>query len=185
MHCPRCGQQQLSEDVKYCSRCGFSLEIVTALIAGGGFLPELPTRQKRGFVPWRKTGMKIGLSWFLFFTVLLTPLFGIAIDDELAGLTAVLGTLGGLLIVIFSWMFLPKQPMATLLPMRGTTAYQETPYFNGNVSPGALPPLHSRPADSYIPPPETWRAPNTGELTKPGSVTEGTTKLLHKDEQHS
>ena len=28
-----------------------------------------------------------------------------------------------------------------------------------------------------------WKAPDTGELVSPGSVTEGTTKLLSKEEQ--
>lgn len=38
IHCPKCGQQQVSEEVRFCSRCGFKLGLVRALLAddGGG-----------------------------------------------------------------------------------------------------------------------------------------------------
>jgi len=32
MHCPKCGQQQVSDEMRFCSRCGFALGIVTELI---------------------------------------------------------------------------------------------------------------------------------------------------------
>jgi hypothetical protein len=31
MHCPRCGQQQISDQTKFCSRCGFQLGLVSEL----------------------------------------------------------------------------------------------------------------------------------------------------------
>ena len=34
MYCPKCGQQQASEEVFFCSRCGFKLDVVRALVAG-------------------------------------------------------------------------------------------------------------------------------------------------------
>ena len=41
MHCPRCGQQQISDQTKFCSRCGFQLGLVSELLMNGGFLPQL------------------------------------------------------------------------------------------------------------------------------------------------
>ena len=41
MYCPRCGQQQVSEEIKFCSRCGFPLGLVSEIIMHGGFLPQL------------------------------------------------------------------------------------------------------------------------------------------------
>ncbi|HYG80061.1 MAG TPA: hypothetical protein VD861_06720, partial [Pyrinomonadaceae bacterium] len=33
MYCPRCSQQQASEEVRFCSRCGFQLGVVKELLA--------------------------------------------------------------------------------------------------------------------------------------------------------
>src|SRR5947209_8113358 len=38
MHCPRCGQPQVSNEVRFCSRCGFRLDIVTELLKNDGAL---------------------------------------------------------------------------------------------------------------------------------------------------
>ncbi|HAF15758.1 MAG TPA: zinc ribbon domain-containing protein, partial [Blastocatellia bacterium] len=36
MYCPKCGQQQASDAVRFCSRCGFLLEGTAAVLATGG-----------------------------------------------------------------------------------------------------------------------------------------------------
>ena len=36
MFCPQCGHQQVSNDMRFCSRCGFSLGLVTDLVANSG-----------------------------------------------------------------------------------------------------------------------------------------------------
>lgn len=182
MHCPRCGQQQSSEEIKYCSRCGFSLGLVMELVANGGFLPQLAADGGKTKLPSRKTGVKIGVVWLLVLTFLLTPLFAIINADELAGMLAVLGFMGGILIIAISAMFLEKENTRAF--QRPTAPYENNPApLYGNSAPQtALPPMMSRPVESYVPPVESWKAPNTGELAKPGSVTEGTTKLLNKNE---
>lgn len=35
MFCPNCGQQQASGETRFCSRCGFQLGVVKALLAAG------------------------------------------------------------------------------------------------------------------------------------------------------
>lgn len=182
MHCPRCGQQQISAETKYCSRCGFPMVTVSELLYHGGHLPQLATEPKKGKLPNRKTGVKIGLSWFLVLTLLLTPLFGILGADELAGFCAVLGTIGGILIMLFSWMFLEKPINPLYQPSLPASDAHSPQFIGGQNRQTALPPQQSHPVESYIPPVESWRAPNTGELARPGSVTEGTTRLLNKDE---
>ncbi|MCA1591434.1 MAG: hypothetical protein LC754_02015 [Acidobacteria bacterium] len=39
MFCPQCSQQQLSNDVRFCSRCGFALGAVARVLESGGVLP--------------------------------------------------------------------------------------------------------------------------------------------------
>src|SRR2546423_8465367 len=55
MFCPRCGQQQASEEVRFCSRCGLQLDALTEFVESGGRLasrdasedlPALTARQR-------------------------------------------------------------------------------------------------------------------------------------------
>jgi hypothetical protein len=113
--------------------------------------------------------------------MLLTSMFGIADADALAALSAVIGVFGGFMLLIASLVLLKKTPKA------GHYAPVEPPAPNiYNLNAGqqtALPPQQSVPVSAYAPPAGgTWKAPDTGEL-RPHSVTEGTTKLLQKDEQ--
>src|SRR6266850_3974316 len=41
MYCPKCGQQQANDEMRFCSRCGFQLAVVTSLIATGGVPPAI------------------------------------------------------------------------------------------------------------------------------------------------
>jgi hypothetical protein len=56
-------------------------------------------------------------------------------------------------------------------------------FLSGNRGQTALPPQMSQPVESYAPPAGSWKAPDTGEFAKPGSVTEGTTKLFNQEER--
>lgn len=189
MHCPRCGQQQLSEDTRFCSRCGFPLGLVSEILAHGGVLPQLADlqRKKKKYLS-RKNGLKISLVWFLLFTFLLAPLGGIAGLEEGAGVIAVLGFSGGLLMMLVSWMFLENEPKFPF-QQQIEAPYQPAAanYLGGNAArQNALPPQQSQPAQQdFVAPPTSaagaWKAPDTGELV-PHSVTDGTTKLLQKDE---
>src|SRR5215210_6531981 len=38
MYCPQCGQQQVTSEMRFCSRCGFPLGGVSELLASGGVL---------------------------------------------------------------------------------------------------------------------------------------------------
>ena len=60
MYCPRCGQQQASEALRYCSRCGFPLEGVGGLLASGGLTPAGDAEQDGTLTP-RQRGMRKGL----------------------------------------------------------------------------------------------------------------------------
>ncbi len=35
MYCPNCGQQQVSEEMRFCSRCGLALSGLAEWLAGG------------------------------------------------------------------------------------------------------------------------------------------------------
>ena len=180
MYCPRCGQQQVSSELRFCSRCGLPLSLVTEVVSNGGFLPQLADLQKSKGLFTRKNGLKFGLAWFLVWTFLITPLVAIADGEEIVAVTAILGFIGGILIMLFSMLFLQKEPKN--LPTAETNQnINDLPNFLGNREKTALPPQQSIPVSNYAPPaPGSWQS-NTEDL-QPRSVTEGTTKLLDREE---
>lgn len=183
MHCPRCGQQQVSEDIKFCSRCGFPLSLVSEILARGGFLPQLADLNNDKKWLTRNFGLKISLIWFLLITFILVPLAAItkAPGGIVAGLS-IIGFCGGLLLTALSFLFLPKVPKSieNQPPLRNENYAPQ--YLSGNQYKTALPPPTSQPVSSFAPPSAgSWKAPDTGDLV-PHSITEGTTKLLQKDE---
>ena len=181
MHCPRCGQQQISDQTKFCSRCGFQLGLVAELLENGGFLPQLAELYKgKTTIFSRKNGLIFTVLWFIFFVMMMPAFFGIADAEEAAGVSAVFGIFSSIMLLIISLALLKRAPKAYEL-----AAHQMPPpaAMYGNPAMGALPPQQSQPVSTYVPPEGSWRAPDTGDLARrPGSVTEGTTKLLKKDE---
>src|SRR5690606_27054877 len=184
MHCPRCGQQQLSDETRFCSRCGFQLGIVSELLAHDGWLPQLDALEnssgKRRFFT-KKNGVLFAIFWFIFFTMFLTSIAGILDLGDIPGVTAVMGVFGGLMILIASLIALPstKRPYES-----ARTIADLRPHGIRGASPerGSLPPVQTIPAGEYAAPRGDWRAPDTGEFRQPGSVTDNTTKLLKNEE---
>ncbi len=109
MYCPNCSQQQISEETKFCSRCGLPLALVAEVLAHDGFLPQLADAGKKKKIFTRRSGLIFTLFWFMFFVLILTPLFGVADIDELAAVSALLGTMGGLILLVASFIFLKKE----------------------------------------------------------------------------
>ncbi len=181
MHCPKCGQQQISEQTRFCSRCGFQLGYVAELLANGGFLPQFAelNKGKTSFFS-RRNGLIFTALWFIFWVMMLPSFFGIANEDEAAGVSAIFGVFTTMMLLIISLAVLKRAPKSLELP----AAHQvpPPPSLYGNAGMGALPPQQSQPASTYMPPEGAWRVPDTGDLARPGSVTESTTRLLKKDE---
>ena len=68
MFCPRCGQQQISDQTKFCSRCGFQLGLVAEMLDHDGFLPQLGELAK-GKTPFLQEKMASSRRCFgLFFS---------------------------------------------------------------------------------------------------------------------
>jgi hypothetical protein len=147
----------------------------------GGFLPQLAELYK-GKSTWftRKNGVIFSILWFIFFVMMIPAFFGIADIEEAAGVSAVFGIFTTMMLLVISVAFLKRAPKPYEL-----AAHQVMPpaALYGNQAMGALPPQQQQPVTTYVPPEGAWRAPDTGDLAhRPGSVTEGTTKLLQKDE---
>ena len=179
MHCPSCGQQQISNETKFCSRCGLPLGVVSEVLSYGGYLPQLAElNKKKKPIISRKNVLGFSLIWTLFFLLIMTPFWGIVGVEELAAMSAVIGIFGGLLMMISALIFMQKERV--IHPMQSGSIPPQGQYgIQGQPGYAALPPQQSVPASVYAAPQAgNWR--DTNDLVP--SVTEGTTKLLEKDE---
>lgn len=181
MHCPQCGQQQVSGELRFCSRCGFPLAGVNELLSTGGSLPivEAATGKKRHSP--RYDGVRHGVIMF-FLGAVIVPLLGILNSfqpsdatflDLLVPITAVLFFVGGFVRILYALIFEEGTPTAHV---QNTSLPYVPPVASSQLGAGArgnaLPPAQSIPVSS-------WRQPhNTAEIVRPPSVTENTTRLL-------
>src|SRR5262245_34493764 len=83
MYCPNCGQQQISEEMKFCSRCGLALSGLAEWLAGGA----LPVRRqevvKNEALSPRRKGIRRAAK-LMFVSGVLLPIFiaiGIAVEE--------------------------------------------------------------------------------------------------------
>lgn len=182
MHCPSCGQQQISNETKFCSRCGFPLGLTSEVLAHGGFLPQLAELHKKKNFWNKKNGVVASVFWFILFTMLLPAIFGIAnAPDELIGITAVIGVFGSMMMLIASLVFLPSS-RPNMMPRPPVMPGVQPTHGLYPGQQNALPPQQTMPVSTYAPP-QAGRWRDTKDL-EPASVTESTTKLLTKEEKH-
>jgi hypothetical protein len=177
MYCPTCGQQQLNDEIRFCSRCGFLLSDVAEVVANKGISPyKTPGRVSKKDTP-RKRGLKQGGMVMLIGFLLVVPILAISMpflgfSPFLIPMAAIITLMGGLLRMIYAYMFESNDQYETGVNM--------TPTLSGShSSPKTLPDHQSIPADAYVAPGK-WM--ETNDLAQPPSVTESTTKLLQKEE---
>lgn len=179
MFCPRCGQQQVTDALRFCSRCGFPMEGALHLLTHGGMLPQYPLFEGEQKISPRKKGVKQGALIFLL-GVVLVPALGVLYGwtdfnpfGFFTALTAVLCFIGGLLRMLFAALFEEGAPSRQITAPSYATPAIAPPA--ARVS--ALPPAPVTPANQWRPP----RA-QTAEILQPPSVTDNTTRFLEKPE---
>ena len=168
MYCPQCSQEQVSEEMRFCSRCGFPLAIVSQLVRNGGALAGFDAEAKEQRSP-RQKGIRWGL-FLMIISVLLVPGAALltAMEDEFAVLfipTSLIFVIG-LVRLLHAYLLAPNTPTekASLSTTKTT------------LSPGVY--QSALPAGQTIPV-TNWRQPvNTSEMAPRPSVTDHTTKLL-------
>ncbi|MFN2454755.1 MAG: hypothetical protein ABR577_11100 [Pyrinomonadaceae bacterium] len=207
MHCPKCGSQQSSEDTKFCTRCGFSLEILKALLTDNSdearesnaveqavkeMLPE-PSLRRKGLRRGAKSllfGVGIGFGCFLLLQLL--QILGIALFQHQQSLPP--GTPTGLSDLIVNFLTLLGIPVmlgyftGMGLCMFGIARIIYALFEKQKPSiPAAPAQLNATMNEAALPPvqsvpvsdSETRIRRTTSELVRPQSVTESTTRRLN------
>jgi hypothetical protein len=177
MFCPNCGQERVSPDTRFCSRCGFLLTGAAELVQHGGLLPVI-TAGPKGPSP-RSRGIKQGLFIFLL-TFLVVPIVaiiskGLSLSPVGVAITAIILSIGGILRMVYALMFEDSAASSPDASVTGSSGLIGMP-----MGQQSLPPSQAVPVSDYRRPAAgDWR--DTSDLA-PRSVTEGTTKLLEKDD---
>ncbi len=171
MYCPKCGQQQLSDNTRFCSRCGIPITGLAEWLASGG---ELAVRNEENATmmsasPKRK-GIRRGAK-LMFLSGVLMPVFfffSLLIGAPIPLLIPITIFLIGLSLMLYARLFSEEA-----LPVKSQQAQPSR--------------LDTMPSSAALPPSSSIRMHDVGgqqvrtaELAPP-SVTEHTTKLLNKE----
>lgn len=172
MYCPNCGQQQISDEMRFCSRCGLALSGLAEWLVGG----RLPAKRRdeaedpRALSPRRK-GIRRAAK-LMFFSGVLFPVFlviSLAIDEGAPMIVPFLLFFVSLTMMLYARLFSDKTS-----PVNHQTAQTST--LGSTSARGSLPPA------TNMPMPGVGRQHvRTNELAQPPSVTENTTRLLDNE----
>jgi hypothetical protein len=182
MYCPQCGQQQATGVIRFCSRCGFPLDGVIHLLGSGGALPMYRDPDEPVQISARRKGVKQG-GMLLLGGAVLVPILGVMASysnstflEILTAFAAIICFLGGPLRMLYAGVFEEGAPRPVPIA-RPFVAGAAPAQFGPPPRNAALPP------PSVQRPPQWRQRPVTAELAAPPSVTEGTTKLLDKEDR--
>ena len=172
MYCPGCGQQQISDEMRFCSRCGLPISGLAEWLASGGVPAPRREQKQVALTSPRRQGIRRGAK-LLFLSAVLFPIFlllSIAFDEGTPLIIPFLIFFASLVIMLYARLF--SDPTPSIRSQAQTSNL-------GTTSAGAA-----------LPPASNWaNAPGdlgrqrvkTSELAHPPSVTEHTTKLLDKE----
>ena len=172
MYCPNCGQQQVSDEMRFCSRCGLAFSGLADWLAGN----RVPIQRKdepqgpAALSPRRKGMRRAGK--LMFFSGVLFPIcliFSLLADEGAFMAFPFLVFFISLALMLYARLFSDKYA-----PVIDQSA--QTPALGQSSTRASLPP------GATMPMPSTGRQHvRTNELVQPPSVTENTTRLLDNE----
>jgi hypothetical protein len=177
MYCPNCGQQQVSNEMRFCSRCGLALTGLADWLAGGGRpvttqTQEAPAPAQAQPLSPRRKGMRRAAK-MMFFSGALFPIFlmiALAEDEGAAMIVPFFLFFISLAWMLYARLFSDPNPIAinkqSTQPSRLVSMPAHTP----------LPPASTIPISDM-----RGTQVRTNELAQPPSVTEQTTRFLDKE----
>lgn len=171
MYCPNCGQQQISDEMRFCSRCGLALSGLMEWLAGGRVPAKRSevTQDPKAMSPRRK-GIRRAAK-LMFFSAVLFPVFLVfcaAIEEGAPMIFPGLLFFISAVMMLYARLFSDKTVPVSHLTTAQTAAFAPT------SARSSLPPA------ANIPMPGRQHV-RTNELAQPPSVTENTTRLLDND----
>jgi hypothetical protein len=171
MFCPKCSQEQISDETRFCSRCGFQLNVVKAILS------ESQTQSNEITKPGKSLRMRdVTVGAFLMF---LLAVIGAAITIDMPPSHS-----ARIIIIVMAWVGLTlllniKPIIQYFLRSDNSTTDDASPGLISKLTSRnkkSLPEAQSTPASDFV-----FRDAKTAEMVQPQSVTEPTTNLLNKN----
>ena len=176
MHCPQCGQEQFSSEMRFCKSCGFSLDGVKHLLATAEASPANEKENHRPRESPRRKGVRQGVI-LLFISMVFMPLITL-IGKPRGDFLPMIFLMAGLMRILYAVIFqqgAPRKKKQRALPDVGPIT---TDQIGAAARGSALPPSQSVPVSVV-----SARGMDTSEMVSPPSVTEHTTKLLEESQE--
>jgi len=174
MFCPKCSQQQVSDEVRFCSRCGFQLGVVAELLSTGGVLQTFQPQPEENLSLYRQITSRVGAK-IIFLSLILVPvafLLGIIFDAPEFLLPLMFLFFIGLVQIIYMQIFGKKITPEKRLNQTGNLNSSEPQFQLSSPQNAPVPILEVKNRD-------------TAKMTPPPSVTDHTTKLLELNAESS
>jgi endogenous inhibitor of DNA gyrase (YacG/DUF329 family) len=172
MYCPNCGQQQISEEMRFCSRCGLALTGLAEWLAGG----SVPVRQtEQAEIPVtspRRKHVRRALKLMFSSGVLFVIFLAISIAAEEGGPMVIpfFVLFVSLVWLLYARLFMDNTPRVNYQAPQTTVS-------------GSIPARGSLPAANTTSIPNVGRQQvRTNELAQPPSVTEHTTRFFDNEQ---
>lgn len=180
MYCPKCSQEQISDNIRFCSRCGFQLNVVQALLIDDEISVTQNSAAGAAANSLRKRDLTIGALLMFFFALIVAI---ITVDMPASHSARIVG-------LIVAWLALSV--LINIVPIIRYFFYgnteQDSPLSSGILSSltarfkrnnhnVALPAAYSKPVTDYV-----TGAIKTAEIQPLPSVTEETTNLLNNNQ---
>jgi hypothetical protein len=174
MYCPRCGQQQVSDEMRFCSRCGLPISGLADWVAGGGVPFTYATVKKDSSRSPRRKGIRLGAKVMFLSGVLFPVLLALSLAKGKGGpmIIPVIIFVVGLAIALYSRLF--GEDIPSFQSELAQTSRLATVSEASALPAASNIPIHS--AGDFARP-----RVRTNELAQPPSITEHTTKLLDQE----
>ena len=172
MYCPNCGQQQVSDEMRFCSRCGLALSGLAEWFAGGRLpLQGRDELQAPAALSPRRKGIRRAAK-LMFFSGVLFPvclMFSLIFDESGWMVLPFLVFFISLVLMLYARLFSDKN--APELKQAAQPAAFGSTSARGSLTPGNTIPMTGA-GRQHV---------RTNELAQPPSVTENTTRLLDNE----
>jgi hypothetical protein len=171
MYCPNCGQQQLSEEMRFCSRCGLALSGLAEWLSGGGVPAKRESETQLETWSPRREGMRRAAK-LMFFSGVLVPVFlvvSLIFDKAGPMIVPIVVFFVSLVMLLYARLFSEKSaPVKQLTPQGSRLA--------ANPTRASLPPPTNMPIVGV-----SRQQVGTKEMAQRPSVTEHTTRILDNE----
>jgi hypothetical protein len=172
MYCPKCSQQQFPEEVRFCSRCGFQLVVVSQLFKTDvmAFIPSQYQKERLPLIKRQELRKGAKLIFLSFFSIIPSFIGAIIFDSPIPLIIPLITFLVGVAQILYYFLF-----GETILPIKkrnqsfAFSEYQNQANFQSAQN---LP-------FSFVEP----KPLNTSEFVQPPSITEPTSNLLRNKKE--